>query len=267
MTPEEVAKACSALSGEAVLEVHRLVGGSSRPSWRVTTAAGVYAVRFYPDAPPVHGQARLFDYLKRQGFPVPGVAFAGSHEVWHVLALEWLGGLTVAEALRAHPERARQLGQAFGKTHAQLHTVPVTPEMQQSLPVLGPEGRPTPPALIHLDFHLLNVLTDGETVLGVIDWENVRLGDARHDVARTLSILCADPSVRALPEPLRRAVRTFRRGYVEGYRSRAGSGSLAELSPFLAWAGAFMLRDLEGRLEPLAAGTLRRWSERFWSEA
>lgn len=266
MTPEEVAEACSALSGEAVLEARRLAGGSSLPSWRVRAATGAYAARLYPDARPVYGQARLFNYLKRQGFPVPGVAFVGSYGDRHLLALEWLGGLTVAEALQADPERSWELGQAFGRTHAQLHAVPVTDEMRQNLPTLGLDPCP-PPVLVHLDYHLLNVLTDGETVTGVIDWENVRLGSARHDVARTLSILCADPNVRALPRPLRRTVRTFRRGYLEGYRSRAGPGSLAELAPFLAWAGAFMLRDLEGRLEPLAAGTLRRWSGRFRSRA
>jgi aminoglycoside phosphotransferase (APT) family kinase protein len=52
---------------------------------------------------------------------------------------------------------------------------------------------------MHLDYHLLNVMTDGSSVISVIDWENVRLDDARLDVARTLSILCADPSIRALP--------------------------------------------------------------------
>ncbi len=52
--------------------------------------------------------------------------------------------------------------------------------------------------LLHLDYHPLNVLTDGKTIVGVIDWENVRLSDARLGVVRSLSILCDDSSLRML---------------------------------------------------------------------
>ena len=119
--------------------------------------------------------------------------------------------------------------------------------------------------LVHLDYHLLNVMTDGSIVTGVIDWENVRLGDARYDVARTLSILCADPSIRALPKALRQVVRTFRRGYLEGYGHTAGPASLTALAPFLAWSGQFMLRDLGGRCNAQAEVNIERWS-RWWQD-
>lgn len=172
--------------------------------------------------------------------------------------------MTVAEVLRAQPERAQRLGQRFGEVHAQLHAVPVTPEMRAALQVVRAPGQlVSTPVLVHLDYHLLNVMTDGSIVTGVIDWENVRLGDARYDVARSLSILCADPNIRALPGEFRQVVRTFGRGYLEGYRHTAGLASLTTLAPFLAWSGRFMVRDLGGRCGPQAELRIERWS-RWW---
>lgn len=103
------------------------------------------------------------------------------------------------------------------------------------------------------------MLTDGSVVTGVIDWENVRLGDARYDVARSLSILCVDPNVRALLQAFRLVVRAFRQGYLDGYRQAAKPG-IATLATFLSWSGHFMLRDLGTRLEPQAVVNIERWS-------
>jgi aminoglycoside phosphotransferase (APT) family kinase protein len=266
MTPEavQVAAAFSALRGEDVLWVERLSGGSSHPSWRVTTATGVYAVRLYTTNHSAYSQTQLLTYLMQQGVPVPKVAFVGTYRAQHLLALGWVEGLTVAEALRTQPDRAEQLGEVFGEMHAQLHAVPVTPEMRAALRVVSAPGQAAgTPVLVHLDYHLLNVMTDGSIITGVIDWENVRLGDARYDVARTLSILCADPSIRALPQALRQVVRTFRQGYLEGYRHAARPASLTTLPQFLAWSRNFMLRDLGGRLDSQQATSIERWS-RWW---
>ena len=258
---EDVATAFSALSGRGVLEVQQLPGGSGSPSWRVTAADGVYAARLYNAPQPAYGQAQLLRYLAQQGFPVPEVAFVGTYQAHHLLALSWVQGLTVAEALRAQPGRAQQLGQIFGEAHARLHTVPVTPELHAVLRLLGSPEQPTStPVLLHLDYHPLNVLTDGTVITGVIDWENVRLGDARYDAARSLSILCADPNIRALPTLFRQGVRTFRRSYVRGYQDVMGEASLTALAPFLLWSGQFMLNDLGGRATPKEAKDIERWS-------
>lgn len=266
MTPEAdlVVSAFTALSGNAVLSVERLSGGSSVPAWRVSSPKSVYGVRLYADRHAAYGQASLLRYLAAQRYPVPEVAFLGTHGAQHLLALSWLEGTTVAEALLAHTDRAQTLGSAFGEAHARLHAVPVTPELRATLAqVVTPEPTADRPVLVHLDYHLLNVMTDGRTVTGVLDWENVRLGDARHDVARTLSILCADPSIRALPGPLRGVVRRFRKGYLNGYGQVAGTDATAGLGPFLEWAGHFMLADLGGRFDARAEATLKRWTK-WW---
>ena len=108
MTSEDVATAFSTLSGQVALEVRQLSGGSGNPSWRVTTADGVYATRFYNTPHPAYGQAQLLRYLAQHSFPVPKVAFVGTYQARHLLALGWVRGLTVAEALRAQPGRAQQ---------------------------------------------------------------------------------------------------------------------------------------------------------------
>ena len=268
MTPDaaHVASVFSALSGGDVLLVDRLSGGSGTPSWRVTTPEGVYAARLYSNShtTTAYGQAKLLSYLAEKSYPVPEVAFVGSYQAQHLLALDWVDGLTVAEALRAQPDQAEWFGQTFGKAHAQLHAVPVTPEMHATLHnIREPELPADTAVLLHLDYHLLNVMTDGSVVTGVIDWENVRLGDARYDMARSLSILCADPSIRALPGALRQVVRRFRRGYLSGYQQAAGQDAATKLEPFLEWAGNFMLEDLGGRFDSRAVASIERWT-RWW---
>src|SRR5438132_39917 len=51
----------------------------------------------------------------------------------------------------------------------------------------GSWGRAPGAALLHLDYHLLNVMTDRSRVTGVLDWTNARAGDPRADLARTFT--------------------------------------------------------------------------------
>src|SRR5258708_33303103 len=51
-------------------------------------------------------------------------------------------------------------------------------------------------ALLHLDYHPRNVLTDGKQITGIVDWTNAHAGDPRADAARTVSILRVDPGAR-----------------------------------------------------------------------
>ncbi len=114
-------------------------------------------------------------------------------------------------------------------------------EVIQQLPPL--QGVPIAgDAVLHLDYHLLNVLCDGSSVIAVIDWENVRRGCPLADVARPLSILSVDPALSELPAPSRAVLRRFRRAYQMGYL-KAGE-NLRGLEPFLGWAGQFMETDL-----------------------
>jgi aminoglycoside phosphotransferase (APT) family kinase protein len=125
------------------------------------------------------------------------------------------------------------------------------------------------PALLHLDYHPLNVLVSGRQVTGVLDWANAAAGDPRLDVARTATILRLTPTPPGeslgLTKPIRR---TFARGWRHGYQ-QAG-GHLDDLPVFFAAAGAIMERDLApkvGRpgipLEERHLVAMRAWTARW----
>jgi Ser/Thr protein kinase RdoA (MazF antagonist) len=257
MSAEEVNVAFTAISGEGVLRMEKLVGGSPNPSWAVRTASSRYAVRLYP---PVWGrvQGSLLRFLAENSYPVPAVVYEGTAGDAHLLALSWVDGVPLAEVLTVSPRRATDLGHAFGTLQAQLHGLAVLPDLCAALPRLEEPCAGT--SLLHLDYHPLNALVSGGALSGIIDWENVKLGDPRADVARTLSILATDPAIRALPPELRRGVRSFRRAYCAGYLSEAGADALEGMPPFLAWAGDFMLRDLGKRYDAAGLEPVRRWT-------
>jgi len=90
------------------------------------------------------------------------------------------------------------------------------------------ERRPPEPArraICHGDFHPQNVLSDGGTVTGVLDWPNALVADPAYDVASTRIILALTPlSLLGLPAVLRGvaqiARRLLARRYLAGMRRR-----------------------------------------------
>lgn len=269
VTPDLVAEAVAAVSGEAVIDVVRLSGNAPVPTWRVTTPTRVVAARLYPETEGTlpnafaSRQVALLGVLRSQGFPVPEVVTLGRYEGRTLLVQSWLGEMALAEALGRSPERTGALGEMFGALHASLHALPTASLTGVAQLQLPPGGRA---ALLHLDYHPFNVLVGRNEALGVIDWDNARLGDPRADVARTLSILSINPDLQALPREAKRALRALRRAYLRGYREAAGAAALAGLPPFLAWSGRYMLADLERRYDKEALGRVRRWTAR-WARA
>jgi aminoglycoside phosphotransferase (APT) family kinase protein len=120
--------------------------------------------------------------------------------------------------------------------------------------------------LLHLDYHLLNVLVDDHHITAVLDWTNARSGDPRADLARTFTILNVEPLPPSLSKPLIRCVLwIFTRGWQHGYRRR--SKELDEMALFYAWAGVVMFRDLAPRVDradswwqPHHLEAIRRWT-------
>ena len=89
------------------------------------------------------------------------------------------------------PWRAWPLGVLFGRCQAAIHGRP-SPEALRAAErawidwagpgekALAARLRGTAPrehSLVHLDYHPLNVMTDGERITGVLDWTNARAGD------------------------------------------------------------------------------------------
>ena len=88
--------------------------------------------------------------------------------------------------------------------------------------------------LCHGDFHPQNLLLDGKTVTGVLDWPNAVIAAPAADVAATRLILALTPiDVIGVPAPLRLAVAGGRRVLVRAYLrawQRQGGPSPAELA-------------------------------------
>ena len=132
------------------------------------------------------------------------------------------------------PWRVWALGRAFGRMQARIHAVrapalgsasdadwiawagPDEPGLQAILRRTASKNC----TLLHLDYHPLNVLTDGTQITAVLDWANARSGDARADVARTYTILAVQPlgpgrQPLALGALRHLLARSWRRGYEE----------------------------------------------------
>ena len=114
--------------------------------------------------------------------------------------------------------------------------------LEKRLRGLGPRGD----ALLHLDYHPLNVLAHGGRITAVLDWANARAGDPRADFARTITVLRLSPAPPGAQPAPPIARRLLELAWRSGFRQAAGP--MGDLAPFHAWAGALMLRDLAPRL-------------------
>ena len=96
--------------------------------------------------------------------------------------LEGGDGYMVLDTLRRHSDRAREL---LARCQAAVHAL---------------EAHATPRYdVVHWDFSPDNILCDGETVTGVIDWDGALAGDRLFDLA---TVLFYAPATRGLREPL-----------------------------------------------------------------
>lgn len=246
--------------------------------WKVKCGEHFYALRVF--RPGEHAQCEheqvVMAAVHAAGRPAPQVHAAGVWRDRPGLLITWLSGRMLSEELRLHPWRLWRLGRAFGQMQAAIHTVPVPahllrqpdvwitwqkaaePALQERLRQLAS----APPALLHLDYHPNNVLTDGKHITGVVDWVNAHAGDPRADLARTRSILRVDPLARK-PLLLWLGLQLFALAWRLGYRRERGKER--QMAPFYAWAGFVMLQDQELRYRdrPHELLPARRWTTRW----
>lgn len=167
------------------------------------------------------------------GLPAPAVEAEGLWEGVPYSIQEWIAGRTLREAIEKQPWRVWQFGRAFGRMQARLHRVsppevqPIEPHdwLDNVPPALAEAAarQSRPSALCHFDYHPANVLVDGLTITGMIDFTHARIADPAFDVARTRALLLMAP----LPaDPLRPVFDQFRkvlaRAWRSGYRAEAG---------------------------------------------
>lgn len=265
-----------------VLDVHDAVnvtpvqGGTDTAIWRVERAGQIFALRVFQRGQfdDCRLEQEVMQAAQVAGLPVPQVHASGNWQEHPALLLSWLPGRPVFEELRARPWRARRLGTLFGRMHAAIHELPAPDVLRQQSEAwirwsgsgeqaLQKRLRSTnyqADALLHLDYHPLNVLTDGKRITAVLDWRNALAGDPRADAARTVSILrlAGFGRLRLLEVVVRRA---FESGWRAGYAQKRRS--LGDLSLFYAWAGAVMERDMASKCTPEELARIRRWTMRW----
>jgi aminoglycoside phosphotransferase (APT) family kinase protein len=273
LDPDAILKTLGLTDMTAVLPVH---GGSDTAIWRVACTGKIYALRVFQmgQHEDCEREKQVMEVTRSAGLPVPQVHASGC---WHdhpALLLSWLPGRTIVDELRTHPWRAWHIGVQFGYMQAAIHTLPAPDILRQHLdawidwPGAGEsllqqclrtlDHRTD--LLLHLDYHPLNVLTDGKHITGVLDWRNARAGEPRADVARTASILRVD-AVSRLNLPERALLRVFTLGWSYGYEQK--SGPLKEMLPFYAWAGSVMEYDLAPKRGPADMARIHDWTMRW----
>lgn len=238
-------------------------GGWDTALWKVERDGQAFALRVFREeqADSCRREVRAMRLAAREGISVPEVHAEGAWNGRPALLLSWCPGQPLLNQVKSSPWRAWALGVEFGRMQARIHRVRF-PEVEAGEPDVwirwvGPDEAAlqsrlrtlalTTDALLHLDYHPLNVMADAGRVTAVLDWANAGAGDPRADLARTFTILRVMPTPPGAPPlitPLLRRilVRAWRAGYEQI------AGPVGDLGPFYAWAGAVMVRDLAPKL-------------------
>lgn len=256
-------RALAALGYENVSGVDRVLGGWETLLWRFTTPdAREHSLRVYelPRVRDIAWRERVaLDACADAGLPAPRIETAGEFEGLPALVMSWCPGKPLLSAIESRPWLTWRLGRLFGNAQARVHAVAPPGELLANAPgdwaaragerhialsehVLS--LRPSTSSLIHMDFHPLNLIVEGNTLTGIIDWSGAAAGDRRADLARTVATLIAAPIPPGPLSPLLNVARKLIiRAWRSGYEEMAGP--MPDYRPFLAWAGATLLDEIE----------------------
>lgn len=238
--------------GARVDSVSTLRGGLSAASWVVGLENGLRVVvrmsrsARSDDAERAERQFRLFRHLSRTPVPAPrGLHLDIDGEGGTLLVLEYIDGNPPYFVDDAEPV-ARAMADKLRVVHATPPIVGLgrmTDRMKQRL-AIPPAPRPwasraygrlvqwTPPSgtnLLHGDFWPGNVLWDGRQITGIIDWEDVAIGDPLCDVA------ISRVDLHVMFGPATAATFTQRYGVGDAHRSVLARWDLAAAMRFAGW--------------------------------
>lgn len=257
-------------------------GGYDMAIWKVEHESQTYALRLFHAGEHEHCEREqlVMAAARTAGLPVPEVHTVGVWQDRPVLLMTWMTGRVIVDELGIRPWNVWRIGIEFGCMQAKIHAVPAPDRLPQvsgdwitwkcgDEKTLHDHLRRLPAsktALLHLDYHPINVLTDGKRITGVIDWTNAHAGDPRADAARTVSILRVDPLAR---KPFTRwlGLHIFELAWRIGYQRE--HGRLHDMPLFYAWAGAVLLNDQFNRYkdDPQQLFPARRWTNKWKKRA
>jgi len=230
------------------LSVSVLAENRGKGVWRVEGDRGTFALRVL--RPGEHETAlleeRAMAAAETAGAPATRVAATGTWDDRPVMLLTWCEGQTLREAIQERPWMALGLGRACGRAQARLHAS-TAPSSLAARPWISRFGTPDPDlrrqleaveksqvSLLHLDFHMDNVLVSGGEVTGLVDWTNACAGDARADLARTWSLLTRPGRAGARARVSASLWMVVAAGWHRGYEQVAGRQD--HLALFRIWA-------------------------------
>ncbi|TWT01614.1 phosphotransferase family protein [Planomicrobium sp. CPCC 101079] len=250
----------------SVVFCEEVQGGRDSQVYKIGAEDRIYALRLLPARKYEQfvQEKKMIEIAAGNGVPVPEVHAIQVVDGYAVMLMEWREGKTVLAALKEWPERAEELGVEFGKIQARIHQIVVSAQDVESRSWLTPSREEaeilsaiplsdSPAVLLHLDFHPLNVLTDGRNITAVLDWANAAIGDCRLDIARTFSILelAGKKAFEKDPEVLA--------GFVAGWKAGYGGGLFTSMPLFYAWSGVRLKRDSIERLEKSEQAEIDAW--------
>jgi aminoglycoside phosphotransferase (APT) family kinase protein len=126
-------------------------------------------------------EARVMEFVRSQGYPVPAVAEMSDDGV--DMVMERIEGVDMVAAMSKRPWTIPRQGAVLADLHRQLHELSA-PDWLHDAPV-GRGDR-----LLHLDLHPLNVMI-GPRGPVVIDWTGACRGDPAVDVALAWVLIAA----------------------------------------------------------------------------
>lgn len=217
--------------------------------------------------------------LRRLGFPVPRVLHLETASDWFggpFLLRTRVPGQSLFTALLYRPWRIFWVPARLGRLHARLHKLPCNDFRAPRRPFLirrleeldalirthqlaglrpgldwlfhhQPPEEETVDRILHLDWHLMNVMEAEEGALSILDWTEADVGDRHADVAMALEMLDTAPphgeeGLHGVWEPIAVPVGRFlmRFFYLHAYRKQLPLDR-RRLTYYRAWAALWRL--------------------------
>ncbi|WP_409298746.1 phosphotransferase family protein [Peribacillus sp. SCS-26] len=257
------------LLNKAIESAEQVSGGRDSTVWRIEVRGGQkYAVRVLPEERMQQFllEKEIMEYARNYGIEVPKPLMVKACEGSAVMVMEWGRGRTVLQELQLNPHNSEHIGYIFGAAQAEIHNIPSHSRGRSWLEPMDDEERifieaisgeisPSDSCLLHLDYHPLNVMTDGEGITAILDWANSSAGDWRFDTARTYAILeLMGPGMMEA-----KVLGSFINGWKTGYQAASGK-TVGDNPEFYAWGGARLKNDLGAALPPGMRQKIEEWT-------
>ncbi len=271
----------AALGYAETSEPRRVKGGWDTLLWRFATPDGrEHSLRVFhlPRRDEIAWRERIaLETCAGAGLPAPRVETVGQVQGLPAMVLSWCPGIPLWSFVEKKPWAIWRLGRLFGRAQAWMHAVTPPDEFVATAPDEWVSRVPeeythlaahasslglSTSSLIHMDYHPLNLLSDGTAVTGILDWSYATAGDPRADLARTeITLLWAPLPPGPLRPLLNLARNLFLRAWRSGYQQPAGP--IPDFRPLRAWAGATLLTELEQVIDRASVWGTREDMERL----